>query len=198
MARKAGNLVGECAWRLRFRGRRFYLSRVKPFLLFLCTPLLMFGFSSSNAEPLEVGDSAPELEVIDSSGAIVDLGEVYRSGPTLVYFYPKADTPGCTAQACNLRDSFEELTDKGLQVIGVSTDGVKAQAAFKEKYSLPFTLVADSDQKLTEAFGVPVRMKGFASRQSFLVVDGKIVWRDTKASPRSQSADALAALEAVR
>lgn len=171
--------------------------KVKRYSIIL-TSFVMFGLFSSDAEPLEVGAEAPAFTVTNSEGGEIELGEVYESGPTLVYFYPKADTPGCTAQACNLRDSFEELTDHGLRVIGVSTDGVQAQAAFKEKYSLPFTLVADSDRKLTEAFGVPVRMMGFASRQSFLVVDGKIVWRDTKASPRSQSADALAALEAVR
>jgi peroxiredoxin Q/BCP len=157
----------------------------------------MFGLFSSNAEPLEVGDSAPALEVTDSDGSTVDLGEVYRSGPTLVYFYPKADTPGCTAQACDLRDSFEDLQDAGLRVVGVSADGVNAQARFKEKHSLPFLLVSDPGKELISAFGVPTRM-GFASRQSFLVVDGKIAWRDLGAAPKTQARDALAALEKVR
>ncbi len=128
----------------------------------------------------------------------MDLSAVYAAGPTLIYFFPKADTPGCTAQACNLRDSFESLSDSGLQVIGVSTDGVEAQAAFKEKYSLPFTLIADSDKKLVEAFGVPTRMGSFAARQSFLIVEGKIVWRDLSAKPKTQAEEALAALEASR
>lgn len=141
---------------------------------------------------------APAIKVVNSEGSELDLGEVYEAGPTLVYFYPKADTPGCTKQACNLRDSFEDLSDKGLQVIGVSTDGVKAQAAFKKKFSLPFTLVADHDKRLVEAFGVPLIMKGFASRQSFLIVDGMVAWRDLGASPKTQAADALAALESTR
>ena len=155
--------------------------------------LMVFGFLSSGAKPIEVGADAPQLSVTKSDGEELELATVYAAGPTLVYFYPKADTPGCTAQACNLRDSFEELTDTGIQVLGVSTDKVKDQAAFKEKYSLPFTLIADPDQVLVKAFGVPTRV-GFASRQSFLVVDGKIAWRDLSASPKTQAKDALAAL----
>ncbi|MFP4352597.1 MAG: peroxiredoxin [Puniceicoccaceae bacterium] len=160
--------------------------------------LTMFGlFSSSHAAPLAVGAPAPDPTVTDSDGGSLDLGEVYAAGPTLVYFYPKADTPGCTTQACDLRDSFESLTEAGLQVVGVSADKVSSQAAFKEKYSLPFTLVADPGGKLIEAFGVPTRV-GFASRQSFLVVDGTIAWRDLKAAPKTQAADALAALKSAR
>jgi peroxiredoxin Q/BCP len=159
---------------------------------------MLFGFLSSGATPLEVGAEAPALSVKNSEGEQVDLEAVYEKGPTLVYFYPKADTPGCTAQACNLRDSFEDLTGAGVQVIGVSADSVKAQAAFKKKYSLPFTLVADDDLQLIKAFGVPTRMGSFASRQSFLVVDGKVAWRDLSASPKSQSKDALAALNSLR
>jgi len=154
----------------------------------------MFGLFSSHADPLEIGASAPTLTVLTSDGSEINLAEVYEAGPVLVYFYPKADTPGCTKQACNLRDSFSELSETGLRVIGVSTDGVERQAAFKEKYSLPFTLVADPGGKLVEAFGVPLVMKGFASRQSFLIIGGKVAWRDLSASPKSQAADALAAL----
>lgn len=159
---------------------------------------MLFGFLSSGASSLEVGDEAPTPPVKNSQGEVVDLAEVYASGPTLVYFYPKADTPGCTAQACNLRDSFESLTEAGMQVVGVSADGVEAQAAFKEKYSLPFTLIADEDKQLIEAFGVPTRMGSFAARQTFLVMDGKIAWRDSSASPKSQSEDALAAFSSAQ
>lgn len=155
----------------------------------------MFGFLSSDASPLEVGADAPALTVINSEGDSVELSEVYAKGPTLVYFYPKADTPGCTIQACNLRDSFEELSDAGIQVLGVSTDSVKAQAAFKAKYSLPFILIADSDKELVDAFGVPKKLASMASRQSFLIVDGKVAWRDLSATPKTQSEDALAALK---
>ncbi|MEM0967204.1 MAG: peroxiredoxin [Verrucomicrobiota bacterium] len=155
---------------------------------------VMFGLFSANADPLPIGSKAPVLTVTTSEDVELDLSSVYEKGPVLVYFYPKADTPGCTAQACNLRDSFEELSAEGIEVVGVSTDNVKSQAAFKEKYSLPFTLVADSDSRLVDAFGVPTRI-GFASRQSFLIIDGKVAWRDLKAKPKTQAEEALAALK---
>ncbi len=158
--------------------------------------LAMFGLFSANADPLEPGADAPAPTVTISTGESLDLAELYAEGPVLVYFYPKADTPGCTAQACNLRDSFEDLTDAGLRVVGVSADGVEAQAAFKEKYSLPFVLVADKDRALQNGFGVPGKF--VPKRQSFLVVDGKVVWRDLSAKPKTQAAEALAALEAAR
>lgn len=149
------------------------------------------------AEPLAVGDDAPTVKTTDQKGEAVDLGEVLKEGTTLVYFYPKADTPGCTVQACNLRDEFQAVTEAGITVIGVSADTEEAQLKFAEKYELPFTLLADKDGKVIEAFGVPTRGdKGLASRQSFLLKDGKVIWRDLKASPKTQAADAIAAAEA--
>ena len=138
--------------------------------------ILSFFKILSHAESLDIGAKAPHFTVEDQNGSEIKLEEVYKKGVTLVYFYPKADTPGCTAQACNLRDSFEELTKKGVQVIGVSTDKPEAQKKFKEKYNLPFTLIADSDLKLIKAFGVPLIIDKFLPfRQSFLVKDGIIV-----------------------
>ena len=147
------------------------------------------------AEPLQVGDRAPDATSVDQNGKTVRLSTLYGSGWTLVYFYPKADTPGCTAEACSLRDAFEDLTKKGVTVVGVSTDKPKDQKAFQDKYHLPFTLLADSDQSVVKAFGVPATM-GFASRQSFLVKDGKIVWRDLHASTKEQARDILKAVGA--
>ena len=123
------------------------------------------------------------------------MAEIYAKGPVVVYFYPKADTPGCTAQACNIRDNYSELQAAGVTVIGVSSDSVKDQKAFQEKYELPFPLVADEDKALGNAFG----MGGFLGigykRQTFLILDGKIAWRDLSAKPKSQSADVMQALE---
>ena len=168
---------------------------MKRWLLFL---LAMFSFlSSSHAGPVETGADAPVATAPDSEGRTVDLATLYEAGPTLVYFYPKAGTPGCTTQACNLRDAFEDLTEAGLQVVGVSRDSVEAQARFRERNRLPFPLLADKDGRVVEAFGVP-SVLGFASRQSFLIVDGKVVWRDLSASPRKQAAEALAALREAR
>ncbi len=157
----------------------------------------LFGLSlagAARAEPIDIGARAPAERALDQDGKTVDLGELYKSGLVLVYFYPKADTPGCTAQACSLRDDFAQLTDEGVTVVGVSADGVKAQKAFQEKYDLPFVLLADTDKKVINAFGVPTNPMGFASRQAFLMKDGVVVWRDLKASTKQQAADVHAAL----
>lgn len=157
--------------------------------------LMLFGLVGRAAE-LEVGAAAPELTAVDQDGKAVSFAEVYAQGYTVVYFYPKADTPGCTKQACSLRDAYTRLTDRGVRVLGVSTDGPEAQKKFQEKYKLPFTLIADTDKKVLKAFGVPDRL-GFAQREAFLVKDGKIVWRDTSASTAEQAADVLAAIDAL-
>ena len=154
---------------------------------------VMFGLGSKAAE-LEVGAAAPALTATDQNGKQVVFEDFYKKGFTLVYFYPKADTPGCTKQACSLRDAYTKLADIGVQVIGVSSDDVAAQKKFEEKYRLPFTLVADTDKKVMDAFGVPHTL-GFASRQAFLVQNGKIVWRDLSASTAEQAADVMAAIQ---
>ncbi len=164
----------------------------------LLLSLSVFGLSVSGAgaAPLEVGADAPKVQTVDQKGNPVDLGKELASGITLVYFYPKADTPGCTKQACNLRDAFEDVTKAGIRVYGVSADTPEAQLAFAEKYQIPFTLLADKKGEVIAAFGVPANDRGFASRQSFLVRDGKVIWRDLKANPTSQAQDAIAAAKA--
>ena len=157
----------------------------------------LFTFAVHAREPLTVGDAAPELEVVTDSGEMVKLAESYAAGLTLVYFYPKADTPGCTKQACSLRDAYADLQEAGITVFGVSMDNVKAQAAFKEKYNLPFSLIADESGALVDAFGVPARMGKFASRQAFLIKEGKVVWRDLSASTAKQADDVKAALASL-
>jgi peroxiredoxin Q/BCP len=157
----------------------------------------MFLFSKASAEPLKVGDPAPAVTGVTDTGAKLALADVYKQQPyTLVYFYPKADTPGCTKQGCSLRDGYEALTKKGVAVIGVSHDDVAAQKAFKEKYHLPFTLIADTDKAVINAFGVPTRnvptMGEFASRSAYLIKDGKIVYTDYKGTTDKQ-ADAILA-----
>ena len=146
---------------------------------------------------IDIGAEAPRGNVTIETGDTLSLAEAYAAGPVLVYFYPKSDTPGCTKQACNIRDNFASLGDKGVTVLGVSRDDVAAQLAFKEKYGLPFHLVADNEGKLGEGFGVPKAFGTAYARQSFLIVGGKVVWRDLKAAPDTQAADALAALETV-
>lgn len=143
---------------------------------------------------LQVGDTAPAVESIDQDGNAIDLGVIYSKGLTLIYFYPKADTPGCTAQACSLRDEYSQLSDLGVTVIGVSGDKPEAQRKFKDKYNLPFTLLADTNGSVAKAFGVPT-LFGAPSRQAFLIQDGKILWFDRKASTKKQAQDILEVLK---
>jgi peroxiredoxin Q/BCP len=147
------------------------------------------------AEPLAVGAAIPAVEQKNQDDQMVKLAEVGAKGYTLVYFYPKADTPGCTKQACSLRDSYAALTEKGVRIYGVSLDKAEAKKAFKAKYKLPFDLLADTDGKVVDAFGVPKTM-GFAKRQAFLFKDGKLVWSDQAASTDKQAEDILKYLAA--
>ena len=168
-------------------------TRLRPSLIIVMSLLSFLGIT---ANALEVGDPAPAVTALDQDGKPLSFEQAYKKGVTLVYFYPKADTPGCTAEACSLRDSYDDLRAKGLQIIGVSEDKADAQKKFQEKYKLPFPLVADSDGLVAKAFGVPTA-GGFAKRQSFLIKDGKIAWRDLNASTKNQAADVRQALASL-
>ncbi|MEO8517446.1 MAG: thioredoxin-dependent thiol peroxidase [Flavobacterium sp.] len=102
---------------------------------------------------LQKGDSAPNFSGIDQDGKTHTLAD-YKGKKLVVFFYPKADTPGCTAEACDLRDNFERFKANNYELIGVSADSMKKQAKFKEKFQLPFPLLADEDKSVIEAFGV--------------------------------------------
>jgi peroxiredoxin Q/BCP len=157
--------------------------------------MLSFLGCSREAGALSVGDQAPRLSAKDQNGRTVDFAEVYAQGPTLVYFYPKAGTPGCTAQACSLRDAFPDFSADGVQILGVSADTVEAQKKFAEEYKLPFTLLADTDLAVAKAFGVPtIPVLGVPKRQSFLVVDGKVAWIVESAKTGDHAAEVREAL----
>ena len=157
-----------------------------------------FGFGSK-VKALEVGDQAPVNVAADQNGEEIRLADIYTKGPTLVYFYPKADTPGCTAQACSLRDSFANLSAENLQILGVSRDSSASQKKFQEKYKLPFTLLADLDGKVAEAFGVPsILGMPVSRRQSFIVKGDKIVWKSASAKTGDHAAEVQAALDALK
>lgn len=102
---------------------------------------------------VQVGDKAPVFKVNDQDGNSISTAD-YRGKKWIVFFYPKADTPGCTAEACNLRDNYTELQKQGFELLGVSADSEKRQKKFKEKYSLPFPLLADENKEVINAFGV--------------------------------------------
>ena len=102
---------------------------------------------------LSIGDPAPDFTSVDQQGNPVRLSD-YRGKKIVLYFYPKDDTPGCTAQSCNLRDNYADLRAAGYEVLGVSVDDAKSHQTFKTKYDLPFTLIADTDKQVVEAYDV--------------------------------------------
>lgn len=168
--------------------------RTLPLLTLMTLSSILSAFGRS--EPLKVGDAAPAVTGVTETGANLDFAHVYKQQTyTLVYFYPKADTSGCTSQGCSLRDAYEALTKKGVAVVGVSHDTVAAQKAFKEKNHFPFTLIADDQGTVIKAFGVPtIPATSLARRQAYLIKDGKIVWADYSASTDQQAADVLKVL----
>ena len=149
--------------------------------------------SSLLANSLELGSHAPQLHVLTDEGITLDLGETLSAGTTLVFFYPKAMTPGCVKQACSLRDSWDELQARDVRIFGVSSDTAKTQAQFRDKYTLPFTLLADTDGKIADAFS-----KSRWSRQAYLFIDGILVWRDLTAATSKQATEVLAALDELK
>lgn len=160
----------------------------------------LFG-TACGAKDAVIGQPAPQISGVNQEGATVNFADVYKKGPTVVFFYPKANTPGCTAQACSLRDAFADLTQEGVQVLGVSLDTVEAQKKFKTQRKLPYDLIADTDGQVLEAFKVGKVMGGLFSmsqRQCFLIKDGKIVWHDASASTAGQADDIKKALAALK
>ena len=101
----------------------------------------------------ETGKKAPAFTGIDQNGATISLKD-FAGHPLILYFYPKDDTPACTAQACNLRDNYSVLLEKGYKIVGVSTDTIKSHKKFETKYSLPFPLIADEDHSIADKYGI--------------------------------------------
>jgi thioredoxin-dependent peroxiredoxin len=149
---------------------------------------------------LKEGDKAPAFTVMKSGGGKISLAD-YLGKNVILYFYPKDDTPGCTTQACGIRDNFSEFKKRGAVVLGVSPDSVKSHDKFVEKFKLPFALLADEDKKIVEAYGVWGE-KSFMGRKylgtyrvTFLIgSDGRIkkIWPEVK--PDEHAVEVLAAL----
>lgn len=129
---------------------------------------------------LKEGQKAPEFTSTDQNGAAVSLSQ-FTEKKVVLYFYPKDDTPGCTAEACDFRDNYQGLTAKGIVVLGVSVDDEKSHQKFVTKHSLPFTLVADTDKKIVEAYGVWVEKNMYGkkymgiARKTFLINEQGII-----------------------
>ena len=155
--------------------------------------LQSFGLSNENAQ-LAIGARAPQISAIDDQGTRVDLDEVYSHGLTLIYFYPKAFTPVCTSQACEFRDREKQLREKEIRIYGVSRDKPENLRRFKEKHGLTFPMLSDADGRLSKAFGVPV-IFSVSLRQTFLIRQGIVVWRDLHPKVGEQMEAILAVLE---
>jgi peroxiredoxin Q/BCP len=150
--------------------------------------------STSEATPalLPVGSQAPSLAVKAHSGEALDLGKLGK--PAVVYFYPKDDTTGCTIEAKEIRDLYEEIKSAGAIVVGVSTDDQASHQAFATKYELPFFLVPDESHAVAKAFGVSIK-NGKAARVSFVLdANGRITKVFPKVTPTGHGAELLAAL----
>ncbi len=150
---------------------------------------------------VEEGRPAPGFTLPSDSGEDVSL-ESLRGNPVVLYFYPKDDTPGCTAQACGIRDQWDEFERRGAVVLGVSPDGESSHVKFKEKYGLPFTLLADEDHSISEAYGTWVEKSMYGKkymgveRSTFVIdADGNVAKVMRKVKPDTHAADVLAVLD---
>jgi peroxiredoxin Q/BCP len=150
--------------------------------------------------PLSPGIPAPDFELLDDTNILRKLSD-YRSRNVVLYFYPKDDTPGCTKEACNFRDDYSAYEKAGVVILGVSPDSVKSHAKFKQKFQLPFPLLADEGHKVCDQYGVwgPKKFMGkqyeCVLRTTFLIdVDGNVkdVFEDVR--PAGHSAELLAKL----
>ena len=152
----------------------------------------------------EAGDLAPEIALPDETGTVHRLTD-QRGRWTIVYFYPKDDTPGCTVEACEFRDANETIHEKGADVWGISPQGAPSKKAFREKFGLPFILLADVDHAVAEAYGSWVEKQNYGktymgvARTTFLVDPaGRIARTWPKVKPEGHAAEVIAALDAAR
>lgn len=120
---------------------------------------------------LKLGDKIPEFIVKDSNGNDFESSSVIGKKPVVFYFYPKDNTPGCTAQACSFRDQYEDFKDLGAEVIGISSDSIQSHEKFAKRYKLPFLLLADPDNKLRKLFGVKTNLFGLLPGRVTYVAD---------------------------
>jgi peroxiredoxin Q/BCP len=151
---------------------------------------------------IKEGTPAPDFELPDQAGEPVRLSS-FRGRKVVLYFYPKANTPGCTTQACGVRDHQADYAQAGAVVLGVSPDPVKAVRKFADKQQLNFELLADEDHEVSEAYGVWVEKSMYgktywgAKRATFIIDEEGIVRKAFKANPETHDADVLAALQEI-
>ncbi|MES2543982.1 MAG: peroxiredoxin [Bacteroidota bacterium] len=146
---------------------------------------------------LQIGDTIPHFRAKDTNGNNFDSKEVIGIKPTVIYFYPKDNTPGCTAQACDFRDQYGDFKKFGAEIIGVSGDSTESHQKFTKQYQLPFILLSDSDKEIRKLFGVPTNIFGLLPGRVTYVADknGKIVLVYNSISAKNHQFEALEALK---
>lgn len=167
--------------------------------LLLLVFLTTFSLSIHAGDQPQAGEPAPEFKLQDQNGDWHEL-EDYRGSWLAVYFYPKDDTPGCTTEACSFRDNIYAFEAIGAKVVGISVDDVDSHKRFSDKYKLPFTILADEDKKVSDAYGVlkNYMMIKIASRQSFIVdPEGTVAKHYEKVDPDTHTQEVLADLETL-
>ena len=152
---------------------------------------------------ISINDKAPEFTLPDQNGEEVALKD-FRGKYVVLYFYPRADTPGCTIEACEFRDSYRKIQNTGAVILGISPDQPKAQKKFEEKYKLPFTLLGDADKKVGNAYGViqeknmyGKKVMGVARTTFIIGPDGKIKHIFSKVKPEGHAEEVLAYLKST-
>jgi thioredoxin-dependent peroxiredoxin len=166
-------------------------------LLVLAMACASSGAAQTPSAPLAAGTPSPDLEGVDQNGAPLSL-KALRGQPLLVFFYPRAGTPGCTKEACAFRDAWQNYQKAGVRVVGVSHDTVSDQAAFAREHGFGFPLISDTDGRWGKAFGVPLRLWKLYSRISFLIGrDGKIAKTYLDVDPGVHARQVLADAKAL-
>ena len=164
----------------------------------LCSTFLAAAASAQEAP--EVGDKAPDFRLQDQAGKWHSLSD-YKGQWVVLYFYPKDNTPGCTTQACELRDNIFAFRDAGAAVLGVSVDDVASHKAFAEEHGLPFPILADADKKVATDYGVLTKFMGMmelARRDTFIIdPQGKVARHYMKVDPKGHSEMVLAELKSL-
>jgi peroxiredoxin Q/BCP len=169
-----GNMYPDNLNYLKFRNfYRFYLT----IYMLIFTSYLTFG-KDNKINEIKIGSSIPAFALPDQNGNLFDINSVIGKKNLVIYFYPKDDSPGCTAQACSFRDQFDVFTEAGAVIVGISGQSVKSHKMFTEKHRLSFTLLSDEDDKIRKLFGVPTNLLGMLPGRVTYIADktGKVIY----------------------
>jgi peroxiredoxin Q/BCP len=131
--------------------------------------MALFDFLGGGRPKVDVGDEAPDFELLDRHGRAVRLRDFRGKRPVVLYFYPKDDTPGCTKEACSFRDHYEDFRNLGAEVIGISSDSPESHARFVDKYELPFCLLSDRQGLVRKTYGIPATLGLIPGRVTFVI-----------------------------